>query len=211
MIAVAPSSSGKTTRIVELLTEKRFGLKQTFGKNVFVFSATSHLDPKWKKVKKAQHKGTNVLGVIPELFAEQEKWHEAMEKRPDLKLQMTNVLLVFDDMISTIDRMRDGEASNLLLKLFTMGRHFGFSIILTTQSLKRCPKVLREQASHWLLFRALNRGQLKEFAEEFGRIELEELQAIHDSLGRWDFLFAVQGESTIYKGWKESALFTITQ
>lgn len=189
---IAPSYSGKSTVICNALKRKEFGYKKIFGKNIFVFSATSHGDECYKDLK-VHHMGTDFEDIIRKLIEEQKSRIKFVGKN-----QCEPVLLVFDDILSSMLVTPNSSKYKLLLDLFTLGRHYCINIIFSSQSYKRIPKTLREQASHIILFDSLSKGNIKEFAEENGLIEFKQLNKWMEQLSKYDFLYINKPKRSIY-------------
>jgi hypothetical protein len=153
-IFYAPSYSGKTTQIMKLLEDKDF-IKQ-FKKNIFLFSPTSFSDKSYKDLIPEK----NIFedydeDVINEIMEESKgliKSHKGKKKYP--------ILLILDDAITDINR------NGILNKVFTKGRHYNLSILVSTQQAHLCTPTMRLNCSHKVIFpQKLNDMELKALSE----------------------------------------------
>ena len=156
---IAPSFSGKSLAISNLLTNPVFQYQKLFGKNVFIFSPTLSLgDPSMANV---EIDAENVFsdydeGIINSIVEEQENIIHEFGKH-----KAPHILLILDDVITSLpDSKRD-----LMKKLFFSARHRLISIIVTSQSFVAIPRALRLNASNLFII-SVNTSEVKRIAEE---------------------------------------------
>lgn len=154
VIYYAPSYSGKTTQITELLKNKEF--KKQFKNNIFIFSPTSFSDKSYKDLTKEENifedYDEEILGEIMKESKEVIKMNKGKKKNP--------ILIILDDAITDINR------NGILNQIFTKGRHYDLSIIVSTQQAHLCTPCMRLNCSHKVLFpQKLNDMELKALSE----------------------------------------------
>jgi hypothetical protein len=154
VIFFAPSYSGKTTQITNMLKNKDF--TKQFKKNIFIFSPTSFSDKSYKDLVKEENIFEDYDEKIIEDIMDESKTlikeNKGKKKHP--------ILLILDDAITDISR------NGILNKIFTKGRHFDISIMVSTQQAKLCTPCMRLNQSHMVLFpQKLNDMELQAIAE----------------------------------------------
>lgn len=154
VIFYAPSYSGKTTQITHLLENKEF--KKQFKNNIFLFSPTSFSDKSYKGLLKDK----NIFEDYDEEIIKEIMEESKSLIKEDKGKKKTPILLILDDAITDIQR------NGILNVLFTKGRHFNISLILSTQQAHLCTPCMRLNCSHKVLFpQKLNDMELKALAE----------------------------------------------
>ena len=89
------------------------------------------------------------------------------------------VLIIFDDMIADI--MRNEKFKAIVKELFIRCRKVNISIVLTTQSYFRTPKVARLNSTHYILMEIGNKKELKSIAEEnSGHLDFKDFLKIYN-------------------------------
>ena len=142
-IALGPSSSGKTNMLVTMLTDSRF-YKGKFS-HVYWCSPTATVDPSLDVLRdyirdqgvqgaddEAFHDGIDVA-FLQSRVDRQKKVTEYLKKHK-VKQKGWNMLIVLDDLAD----LKSGlpEISRFVDSLFVKARHWGVSIVLSTQKLK---------------------------------------------------------------------------
>jgi len=159
MLFVAPSNSGKSLIIGNLLSKPEFGMKQTFKSNIWMFSPTYESgDPSYHGVdiKKENIYNNYDESAINAILNEQ---RSIIAKRG--KKRSPHLLFVLDDLITAIPQSRQSS----LVTLFFSGRHAKISLIVTSQTAKSIPKPIRLNASAMVILR-VNNIEVKALAEE---------------------------------------------
>ena len=158
---IAPSFSGKTLAIGNLLTNPHFGYGELFGKNIFIFSPTITLgDPSLYGVNIPEE---NIFedydeAIIEEIMKEQS---EIIEDKKFQKKKAPHILIILDDVITSI-----GDAKRDTLKRgFFSFRHWKISCILTSQQFNQVPRGIRLNASNIFVF-TVNNSEVKRIADE---------------------------------------------
>lgn len=179
----APPKSGKTLLICNLLANENFYYcgnetekdEPSYFNEIYYFSPTSRFDKTCKKILNAMD---NVIQIdemddlnksamyVEEIMKSQKNWDERKEGRARPK-----ILLVFDDMVGIL-------AQTKVDLLSTKYRHYGFSVIVNSQSYKKLPPVLRNCMSHFIWFNLMSE-------KEHIKLYEEHTQAIPDY---WEYL-----------------------
>lgn len=162
MVCYAPSYSGKSYMINDLITNPEYGYKKIFKPNqIFIMSPTYESDDSYKELKKYMtgHED-NVIdnfdeGFIKNITAFQQSKKKEGKARP--------VLLLVDDLITAVNSKRQNEMVNLFIK----GRHSFISIILTSQKYKMVPSGIRVNADSMIWFsNNMNKKELLDISDE---------------------------------------------
>ncbi len=140
---IAPTNSGKTNLIVNLLNRKQMYRKRF--DCIILISSTYHIDDMWRKAK-----GIDEVfeayddEIINHIIEEQKNSLEShgREKTP-------NVLLILDDVIDTLPK-NSSALNSLSMRL----RHYKVTAWITSQKFNRLPTTLRNQIQYYILFRA---------------------------------------------------------
>ena len=80
------------------------------------------------------------------------------------------VLAVFDDVLSSDTIEFEKRKQNELSRLWSANRHWNLSVIVVTQSLKRVPRLLRDNVDYCLIFRVMREAYAGLF-ETFGHTD----------------------------------------
>ena len=156
---IAPSFSGKTLAIGNLLTNEHLGYKELFGKNVFIFSPTITLnDPSLYGVDIPEENIYDDYSeeIIQEIIDEQSEIIKEFKKE-----KAPHCLLILDDIITSIpDTKKD-----ILKKLFFSARHYKISLIVTSQQFNQVSRGIRLNASNIFVF-TVNNSEVKRIGEE---------------------------------------------
>jgi len=158
---IAPSHSGKTNLIINLIKSKKFYYGYF---KVFIFSKSIHNDPIWDNVHIS---GKYLCNELSEPKIDKILEHQAYLKdkyeEDETPEKLPNLLFVIDDMCG------DSQLSNrnsILNTLFYRGRHFNLSIILVSQAYKMISKNIRTNFSDMIFYAVENDGELKSIIEE---------------------------------------------
>lgn len=158
----APSHSGKSYMINQLLTNPKYGYRKVFKPDqIFIMSPTYESDETYYELKKYM-KGyeENITDKYDEEFIERILSFQKEMKRKKLARP---VLLIVDDLITAINAKRQNEMINLYIR----GRHWFISIILTSQKYKYVPAGIRINADCNIWFsNNMNKRELNDIAEE---------------------------------------------
>jgi hypothetical protein len=155
MNILAPSRSGKSVVITNLLYNKDFNFKKRFDKIIFI-SPTILIDPSLQFAREdediihihEQKYLENLDSVIDNIF---EKQKEEPEE---------STLLIIDDALMYL-------RSKSLAYATTKNRHYNLSIIISSQAYKKIDPVIRNNATHWLLFKTHLQKEQDHLEEDF--------------------------------------------
>jgi hypothetical protein len=179
---IAPTNSGKTNLIVNLLNRRPFYRKK-FDK-IVVISSTVAIDPMWTRAKgidEAYEKYDDK--IITDLIESQKA---TLEKDED---DVPNVLLILDDVIDQIPKL-----TSALNSLSTRLRHYKITCWITTQKFNRLPVVLRNQVQYWILFKTAikNEAERESIAREVGAMVSERIfMKLWNAVGSHNYNFMV--------------------
>jgi hypothetical protein len=155
MNILAPSRSGKSVVITNLLYNKDFNFKKRFDKIIFI-SPTILIDPSLQFAREdddiihihEQKYLENLDSVIDNIF-------EKQKEEPD-----ESTLLIIDDALVYL-------RSKSLAYATTKNRHYNLSIIISSQAYKKIDPVIRNNATHWLLFKTHLQKEQDHLEEDF--------------------------------------------
>ena len=121
MLIIAPSGTGKTNLVCNLICRKKFGYKKYFKNNIYLFSPTYFLDDTWDSCKKLEPK--HVYDdydeePLQEIIQKQQQYVNDGEKPPP-------TLIVFDDLAHALQRHK-----TLLLRKTLEHRYNNMSSII---------------------------------------------------------------------------------
>jgi hypothetical protein len=178
---IAPTNSGKTNLIVNLLNRRAFYRKK-FDK-IIVISSTVAIDPMWAKAKGIDEAFEGYDDrIITDLIETQKA---ALEKEEEVP----NVLLILDDVIDQIPKLTSA-LNSLSMRL----RHYKVTCWITTQKFNRLPVVLRNQVQFWILFKTAIKNEMEResIAKEVGAMVSEKtFMKLWDAVGTHNYNFLV--------------------
>lgn len=160
---VARTNSGKSVIIVSLIADYYVPLEIFRPRDIFYFSPSIHLDDNYKKLPEGVNKYEEYdEGFILNLMAEMKE-----KKRNHKNIEVPQILLVFDDMISETNENGRGAFTNnsVLSKLFTRGRHFNINTIITSQKYTSLPRTIRVNSLQLILLNMIE-GEQETILEE---------------------------------------------
>jgi hypothetical protein len=190
-LVIGCGNSGKTLLLVSVLEQ----LKSVFKNKLLVFTS-SYSNTMADSVKRLHGKMYDTLlndsgqDRIALLLEHQKKLKEAGKK-------LLPVLIILDDFITdpSFNKRR-----GTLTKLFTQGRHYNVSIVITSQSFKLLPSAIRKLAHYFILFSTANSKEKKSICEELNTFlpEREFTELFEKATSkRFDFLF-IDGKKDRY-------------
>ena len=190
-VVVGPSFSGKSNMIKHMLTDDEFGHRRYFGENVIVFSKTLGLDSTWTSLK------------LPKSHYYSEWDEDIVREIMDYsKTQERGVLLLLDDLISDQGAF-NRRNSNLLTELFFCGRHFGISLIITTQKLLAVPSGMLANCSHMAVFRLKTKRELDSFLENVNSVDNLPEKYKYTTANQFGFIYMNFATNTAYRSYEE--------
>jgi hypothetical protein len=160
----AQSMSGKTTLIINLLSAKMYG---DYFPEFRLYSKSVGNDPKWDLLSTKQKQWACDKFDDAEV---QQIWDEqkAKVKRDGGKTKENSILLIFDDMITSLYN-RNGKP-RVVQKMFMRGRHANISVIVTSQQYMLIPSTVRINPSALVIFEIFNVKEQENLYNEHGGI-----------------------------------------
>jgi GTPase SAR1 family protein len=158
---VAPSNSGKSVLISNLISNPELPYRKLFKKNIFIWSSTFHLDdPSFSMSDNIiktnvfnEYDENSVMSIVDEQIGIIKKYTK--KKAPP-------ILFIFDDVIQDLPMTKQ----NVMNKLFFSARHYNISLILLSQQYKMVPRSVRLNASDVIIFQTGNNAEITKIAEE---------------------------------------------
>jgi len=184
MVFVAPTNSGKTTVINNMLTKPAFGYKSVFKKNIFLFSPSSKYDDVLDgiDIKEDNIKANLDEPFIDEIVEDQKKIIEEHGKK-----KSPHLLFIFDDVVLQIKKTGD----NALKRIFYYGRKYNISCMITTQKYKALQTDYRLNASNYVYFLNTNNREKNTIAEDqpIDRDDFYEIWDLAKEDGNYSFIY----------------------
>ena len=157
---VAPTKSGKSNLIVNLLKNPYFGYDEIFEETYYI-SPTVNIDDTLKAISEdtdiIKIDDEDELRYLDDILNDIVKNQKAKPKE-----EREPVLIVLDDCLDYLKK------SKKLNSLPSYSRHYNISIIITTQIYNALPMGLRKNCSAYLIARIYNNKDLQNIEEEIG-------------------------------------------
>ena len=176
-LIVAPSNSGKTTMIVNLLLRKVFGVIVHY-EVVHIFSPTCRSDASWDlvqedvyrphKIKCADGKRRMTAEIQLHDTFDQDHIQELLTEQEALpKKERPNTLMIIDDFAS------DFRDTQVMSRLAMRGRHSRMFLWISTQLYRKIPRSIRVNMPYYIFFQ-VNQNELKTIAEELATSKIQD-------------------------------------
>ena len=187
--------SGKSNLIVNILKNKAFHYQKRFDQ-VYYISPTLDCD---KTCKSVMDDGDiikiheindidNIDGILTGILEEQKELN---------KNEPHTALIILDDMLGKL------HGAGVITKICSKYRHYNTSFIVVSQAFKSISNVIRQCASHWILFRTENQKELTKIEDEFNGIpNFRELYEAN-TREKYSFIYIDVNKQTVYKNFKE--------
>lgn len=177
---VASKGSGKSTIIYNLLHNPSFYYQRFH--QVWVFSPTIHLDDTYRMAKFNQERLISDVDTFEDTFRKitesidksiaaitnavsrnKQLSEEAIREEVEVQKykQLDQILVIIDDSVGV-----KGLAHGIIPNMFSRHRHYFISFLYAVQIYKAMPPVMRVNLNAIILFRILNRAELKKVVEE---------------------------------------------
>jgi hypothetical protein len=157
---IAPTKSGKSNLIVNLLKNSYFGYDDVF-KEIYYISPTVGIDETLRSINEDDDiikiNEEDDLKFLDDILNDIVKTQKAKSKE-----DREPVLIVLDDCLDYLKK------SKRLDSLPSYSRHYNISIIITTQVYNALPTKLRKNSSGYLIARIYNNKDLQNIEEEIG-------------------------------------------
>ena len=159
LVVVAPSNTGKSVMVSNLISSDNFPYKKYFKENIFIFSPTFKMGSMtgMDNIKKENIFDTFDVEVLNSIIREQKDLVELYGKK-----KSSPILIILDDVVGELDAKR----KEFLKKSYFGLRHFNGSIILLAQQYKMIPKSARMNCSDSILFEVANENELRDITDE---------------------------------------------
>jgi hypothetical protein len=188
---IAPTKSGKSNLIVNLLKNSYFGYDDVF-KEIYYISPTVGIDETLRSInedddiiKIDDEEDLKYLDDILNDIVKSQKSKPKEEREP--------ILIVLDDCLDYLKK------SKRLDSLPSYSRHYNISIIITSQVYNALPTKLRKNASAYLIARIYNNKDLQNIEEEIGA-NFHEFRKNYDiaTKDKYNFLFVDNREIELW-------------
>ena len=159
LVVVAPSNTGKSVMVSNLISSDNFPYRKYFKENIFIFSPTFKMGSMtgMDNIKKENIFDTFDVEVLNSIIREQKDLVETYGKK-----KSSPILIVLDDVVGELDAKR----KEFLKKSYFGLRHYNGSIILLAQQYKMIPKSARMNCSDSIFFEVANEAELQNITEE---------------------------------------------
>lgn len=194
MVMVAPTKSGKTVTICNLLYR---AYKNHYDEVIYI-SPTIDLDKTLSKnVKKDddlvkisdKEDLKNIDHIIEELVESQKQKGDERKK----------ILVILDDMIGYFKKTK-----STLDDTPALSRHYSISFIIVTQVFTALPPRLKKNAHYFLIFKIINKYDLEQIEKQIG-CNFENFEELYKEAtkDKYNFLYLDNSEMKAYKNFEE--------
>jgi len=161
VIVIAPSNSGKSVLISNLISSRDLPYRKFFKKNIFIWSSTFHLDdPSFSMSDNIEKE--NVFNEYNEQSIMEIVNEQTGIIKQYTKKKAPHLLFIFDDVVQDLTQSRQ----SVIIKLYFSARHFNISLILLSQQYKMVPRPVRLNASDVIIFQTGNNAEITKISEE---------------------------------------------
>lgn len=176
---VAPPRSGKSTFIANVIRNEHWKYRW---ESVVIVSPTAALDQTFANILDDED-----VRVYDDPSALETVIATCTQEQVENRRRM---LMVVDDCV--------GYMGKALEKLASKYRHYGISLIVSSQQFRMIPPTVRTCAGYWILFRTHNRKEVAKMVEEFsGQFPFFEKAYMLATREKYHFLFIDVGDSTL--------------
>lgn len=208
MLMIAPPRSGKSALIANLLANQNFYNALEYWDEVFYVSPTQKFDrttmhylPKLDNVIQIDDEDTlNRLDIfLKEIMDDQMKRLDEVDSKTGKQKEMQRILIILDDCLGYLN------TNNALPNICTRYRHYNMSFIITSQSFRRLPLVIRNCANQVVFFKMNNEQEVEKLFDEY-------LSAYHPNAiniaksitsTKYNFVYLNHDELKLYKNFSE--------
>jgi len=191
-IILAPTKSGKTNFLVNLIMSKNFYPRKYWDEIIF-FSPTAtfdasliHLDKMDNLIKVSEHQDlknmTNYLQII-------------MQEQVEAEDEKKRILLIFDDCVGYLQKNSD-----ILNGLVSRHRHYSISMLFSVQQYRVLPPILRSNCNFIIIFRLASDKEKEKLYDELGDTMTRDFLLLLDQCTqkKYNFMYANMKEMKIY-------------
>lgn len=169
MLIAAPSGSGKTNTLMNLITH----MDKTF--HQIIVCVKSSDEPLYQMLEdKLKHVIIYENGEVPDLceFSRIDEKTKKIKRNDDLQR-----LIIFDDLIT------HKKANQMALEYYIKGRKVGFSMVYIGQSFFQIPKMIRDNCQYFILGKNLLKKDLRLILSVFPvELTLDEFSHLYSEL-----------------------------
>ena len=211
MLLVAPPRSGKSALIANLLANKSFYNALEYWDEVYYVSPTQKFDrttmhylPKLDNVIQIDdHDDLLHLDfLLKNIMDNQMKRLEEKDPETGKPLEMERILIVLDDMLGYLN------SNDALPNICTRYRHYNLSFIITAQSFRKIPLVIRNCANQVVFFKLNNEKELEKIVEEYGDLYHKDFTNISKMITdtKYNFVYLNNDDLKMYKNFTDMVL-----
>jgi hypothetical protein len=195
MCLIAPTCSGKTYVISNLIHNVNFGMKKEFDEIIFISPTLQH-DANLKYMEKCED--IVQISDLESLENLDAVLNEIIKSQIEKKDEKEPILVVLDDCVQFFNN------HSVLNNLPQLSRHYKISFIVSTQSYMALPVRLRKNSSEYLIFRIYNIKDYKAIEEEIGS-EYENFDKLYNEATeqKYNFLFLNKRDMCAYKNFTQ--------
>jgi hypothetical protein len=208
MCIIAPPRSGKSALIANLLANPSFYNALEYWDSVMYIGPTQKFD---KTTKYYLAKLDNVIQVddhnelthldilLKDVMDSQMERLEQIDPKTGKPLEMERILIVLDDMLGYLN------ANDSLSNLCTRYRHYNISIIITAQSFRKIPLVIRNCTGHIVFFKLNNEKELEKITDEYGDLYHKDFTQISKMITdtKYNFVYLDNENLKLYKNFTD--------
>lgn len=211
MLLIAPPRSGKSALITNLLANPSFYNALEYWDFVYYISPTQNFDkttmhylPKLENVIQIDDHDTllHLDKLLKEIMDGQMKRLEEKDPKTGKPLEMERILIVLDDMLGYLN------SNDALPNICTRYRHYNMSFIITAQSFRKIPLVVRNCANQIVFFKLNNEKELEKIDEEYGSSYHSNFINIAKAITstKYNFVYLNHDELKLYKNFTDLVL-----
>jgi hypothetical protein len=195
LTVVAPSCSGKTFLIQNLIHNVNFGYKEAFSEIIYISPTLEH-DQCLQFMKDVDDvtkisdpdELQNIDTILKEIVKTQRE--KGDDKEP--------ILIVLDDCTQFLDN------HGFLNQIPQLSRHYKLSFICSFQSYMSVPNKLRKNSSGYVIFRIYNKKDLDAIEDEIGSEYEDFMKYYHEATAdKYNFLYMNKRDMSLYHNFKK--------
>ncbi len=162
MLIIAPSNSGKSVLINNLLMTNRAKILREY-KTIYVFSPSIEMDEAWDMLRAYRPKKREAKVILDTDYSDS-KLNDIFEEQLAMEeSERTKTLIIADDIVDKLKGRTD-----TLEKIFMRARHLKLFMWLSSQLYKRVPRGIRTQSPSYLFF-GVNQNELESIRSELNK------------------------------------------
>lgn len=187
--------SGKSNLIINILKNKDFHYQKRYD-TIYYISPTLDSDKTCKCVMDDDEiikiyepdDITNIDNILNAILENQKEIN---------KEESHSSLIIMDDMLGML------HGSSLITRICSKYRHYNTSFIVVSQAFKSLSPIIRQCASHWILFHTENRKELSKIEEEFAGFNNFRQIYEENTREKYSFIYIDINKQRIYRNFEE--------